>query len=98
MLRLMDVAQATAANTVLQHKNLLMRNADASGGLPEDLSSFVVPLNFNASERINLDPSTMRFSAKPLPNPTGRAPGVNPQRRSGDQPMSLDDYLKSKGG
>jgi hypothetical protein len=94
--RLMDVAQAAAANVVLGHKNLLLRNADGSGALPPDLDSFAVPLTFNASESVTLNPSTMRFETKPLPNPSGPPAGVAPQRPPG-KPMPLDDYLRSKG-
>lgn len=95
ILRLMDVAQAAAANVVLGHKELLLRNADSNGGLPEDLNTFTVPLNFNASERVQLSPSTRRFETKPLGSPTPA--GAPPQRQPSGRPVPLAEYLRSKG-
>lgn len=100
MLRLLDVAQAAAGNVMLEHKRLLNRSAGSSGGNAEDLAVFDVPMNFYGTPGMDYDDKLQKFVVKPRPGSK-----VTPQRRTSDmipsgtsaQPMSLDDYLKSRG-
>jgi hypothetical protein len=89
MLRLVNSAKAAGVNTWLGHARLLDKNRDASGALPQDISTFEVPLTFNMDAG-QFDFRNGMFQVKPPPAAW--------KRGTTQTPMSLDDYLKSQGG
>lgn len=104
MFRLMNIARASAANSLINHHALLERNMNASGAVPEDLETFRVPFTIPVGDDLDWSPSTgkvvvkSRGPAAPKPGTPSNAPIPGQDRpASSGGVVEWADYLKSKG-
>jgi hypothetical protein len=92
MSRLLNLAQAAAANVVTGHAELLARVGRTPGAVQEQIDSFKVPFNFKAGSGVSYDPTTGHFTALG-PVPTTKLKGT------AEHPMTLEEYAaKLRGG
>lgn len=104
MYRLMNIARASAANSLISHHALLERNMNASGAVPEDLETFRVPFSIPVGDDLDWSPSTGKVvvksrgpaAAKPGTPSNAPIPGQASPAASGGV-VEWADYLKSKG-
>lgn len=84
MARLMDVAQAAAGNTMLQHDRLI-RSLGEDSGL--NMSPFSVPYSFQGGPGVNYDENQKKFVVSGPPPAAASAP-----KGTAANPMSWQEY------
>lgn len=96
MQRLLSIQQASAANVIMQHKDLMGKARQSSGANAADLEVYEVPFSARMADGIDYNPQTRRFHTIGQGQPTPAKNAKKPAAPAG-KVMTLDDYLKKQG-